>query len=485
MVQVISDCWSQPEALATFLREYSSKGGIVEHMAQSSLTENPSVSFQTFSAKPMIPGPHAEYSGSDLAAVQSEKHQAELELRGAAAEISITSFSRGSGPQRWMMSLRSIARGWEDLRNWSTWTALVNNVNPYIQGSAGTEFFPTKAAKVRSTLNYFGAANKGPINVASAIEQVQTALMGSGISLDRGMTHESVIKRLQAAVSVQNVDAAFATDSIAKRQREGPYADNIRLGGLDLRGTYFTQPQSLHNLAGAASMMSSRIRCPTFTLVFDDKWRYQANRALNGDEAFASLKASTQSTRGFMCRPLAGLKKAGVFSDDGSQISVAFQKSLNLGNRTPTISEVCKAIKGIDGAGGKMVDVENFFKTIYSKKKTELVNKHGKSVIGAPYMPMEEDGEAAFGGANMGADASQWDKGDTSTSKRVLGDKPWTQMKFNVEDLTEWFDMGMSLPIVCCFVNWSTCYTGHALAMSSGKAVYDLVSAPVPSAHDS
>lgn len=73
--------------------------------------------------------------------------------------------------------------------------------------------------------------------MASAIEQVQTALMGSGITLDRGMTHESVIKRLQAAVSQQNVDAAFATDSIAKRQREGPYADNIRLGGLDIRGT--------------------------------------------------------------------------------------------------------------------------------------------------------------------------------------------------------------------------------------------------------
>jgi len=463
---VISDCWSQPEALATFLREYSSKGGICEHMATSSLTENCSVSFQTFSARPMIPGVHAEYSGSDLASVQASKHQAELELRGAAAEISIVSFSRGSGPQRWMMSLRSIARGWQDLRDWSAWQALVSNINPYIQGSSGQEFYPSYSAKVRSTLLHIGAANRGPTHVAASLEAIQTALMGSGVTLDRAITHESVVKRLQSAVSNQTADAAYSTDSVSKRQREGPYADSLLLGGMDIRGTYFTVPQSLHNLAGAASMMSSKIRCPSYTLVFDERWRYSGNRELNGDEVFASLKSSVQSTRGFYCRPLDALVKSGILNPPGTstgagEMTTQFKNFAGVSDGD-SILAVCKALYQKGSQNGE-IDPEVFFKAIKAKRQ---VQDPVSTNMGAPYMP--DDGELVFGdeGAVMGAQPSKITGGPTSDDANVV--------TFDYESLAKWYYTGMSLPIVFAYVNWGVCYSGHGLAMSSGKAVFDL-----------
>lgn len=201
-------------------------------------------------------------------------------------------------------------------------------------------------------------------------------------------------------------------------------------------------------------MMSSRIRCPSFTLVFDDKWRYQANRALNGDEAFASLKASTQSTRGYMCRPLAGLQHAGVFEGD-DQISAEFAASLGLGNvaQTATIWQVCEALYREDGgaADSKMIDPEVFFKTIYRKKNAEFQNRNGNPVMGAPYMPMEEDGEEAFGeGSAMGARGAAWQIGGLTAADT----EPWKKIDFSKKGLADWFAVGMSLPIVCCFVNW-------------------------------
>lgn len=139
------------------------------------------------------------------------------------------------------MALRSIARGWQDLRDWSAWVALISNQNPYIQGNSQSEFYPTYASKVRATLQHFGSANRGPTYVASSIENIQAQLLGSGVQLDRAMTHESAVKRLQAAVSQQTADAAYSRDEVSKRQREGPYSDSLTLGGIEIRGTYFTQ----------------------------------------------------------------------------------------------------------------------------------------------------------------------------------------------------------------------------------------------------
>lgn len=77
----LADAWANPQAIAVFIRELASKGGIVSHMATSQTVENTSVSFDTWTTRPMLPNVRAEYASSDLASVQTERHQAELEMR--------------------------------------------------------------------------------------------------------------------------------------------------------------------------------------------------------------------------------------------------------------------------------------------------------------------------------------------------------------------------------------------------------------------
>lgn len=241
-------------------------------------------------------------------------------------------------------------------------------------------------------------------------------------------------------------------------------------------------------------MMSSKIRVPSFTLVFDDKWRYTGSRVSNGDECFASLKASVQSTRGYLCRPVQGLISAGVLDQGGAmtdgfvgwiremigkingsaerQVDYkdAMEDNADLGAapaddadiRAFTIRKVCSILYAYDRMNGQkaqMVNPKTFFKTIKAKSgTTNTLN----NAMGSAFMP-DAEGEAAFGGgAVMGAldttNRNTWGfEGDDKT------------LVFNLGDIAKWYFAGMSLPLVTAFVNWGVCYTGQGIALSSGK----------------
>ena len=108
-------------------------------------------------------------------------------------------------------------------------------------------------------------------------------LLSSGMTLDRGVVHQSVISRLQSLPSGQTADASYSTDEVSRNQRRGPFSDTITLGGVTLKGSYFANPQQLSGMGGV-NMMSVDCHLPSFTLL------------LPGQQSV--LKPSIQSSRG-------------------------------------------------------------------------------------------------------------------------------------------------------------------------------------------
>ena len=214
-------------------------------------------------------------------------------------------------------------------------------------------------------------------------------------------------------------------------------------------------------------MMSSKIRCPSYTLVFDEKWRYSGNRELNGNEVFASLKSSVQSTRGFFCRPMDGFVKSGMLDATTGQMTAAFKTFLRQSNaaidENSSIYTVCQALYNIGGGSQNgEIDPDVFFGALRAKK---MVQNPVTGAMGAPFMPAD-DGEMAFGDDAVVMGAQPANVGATSNDEK--------NVTFNGNSINDWYMAGMSLPIVFAFVNWGVCYSGHGLAMSSGKAVFDL-----------
>ena len=68
------------------------------------------------------------------------------------------------------------------------------------------------------------------------MDTFNSMLLGSGVRLDRAVTHQSVTTRLQAAAGEQNSDAAFARDKIAAKQREQAPNDSTTVGGIEIMG---------------------------------------------------------------------------------------------------------------------------------------------------------------------------------------------------------------------------------------------------------
>ena len=283
-------------------------------------------------------------------------------------------------------------------------------------------------------------------------------LLSSGMTLDRGVVHQSVISRLQILPSCQTSDASYSIDKVSRNQRRGPFSVTITLRGVTLKGSYFANPQQLSGMGGV-NMMSVDCHLPSFTLL------------LPGQQSV--LKPSIQSSRGKLLTLKEAVEKSG------------FAKLIF--NITRGSSEEASFTRTIESLNeGEDSDV------VVSEKLTKVANAQQQFIAGAQgeanFNPFPlEDGDNPFeaSGAPMQAPAP------SQPLAMGAGTQLWAGGRFGEGDREGAFDMDVNpgtdfvnalvkaiqdgiVPVVFAFCNWGCTYTAQPACLSSGKSCYDL-----------
>lgn len=279
-------------------------------------------------------------------------------------------------------------------------------------------------------------------------------LLSSGMTLDRGVVHQSVISRLQSLPSGQTSDASYSTDEVSRNQRRGPFSDTITLGGVTLKGSYFANPQQLSGMGGV-NMMSVDCHLPSFTLL------------LPGQTSV--LKPSIQSSRGKLLTLEEAVDKSGfaqmLFFINDTDPEAAWG-SLNEKERAdrPDSEVIFKPLENL-----RMINAPN-----RQRQNPFYAGAEGEANFNP--LPLEDESNPfEASGAPMEAPAPSQPLamgaiGDAYNIPQRRDEIVTAAYKTNLIGLIQ----RGAIPVVFAFCNWGCTYTAQPACLSSGKSCYDL-----------